>query len=200
MHWSHRLVSALRGFGYRDEATRKVVWADTDAHDKAIKDAWYKVVQPEDEVWILGDMSINSGPQVVEIMSQLPGTKHLISGNHDKTNTRIYPPKVHQPKIEEWSHVFASIRDEAQVEIGGHPVTLSHFPSASFGDGDIREPGFKPRYMDIRPEVTGRSILLHGHTHGKEVDHGREYHVGLDAHGLQLVPEQTIIDWIETLA
>lgn len=193
-------MSALRGFGYRNPETRQVVWSDTKAHDRAIQDAWRRVVQPDDEVWVLGDLSIDSGPQVVEIMSKLPGTKHLVSGNHDKSNTKINKPQVAQQKIEEWSTIFDSIQDEAVIEIAGRMVTLSHFPSAEFGDGDIREPGFTPRYMDIRPDMRGgKTILLHGHTHGTEKAHGREYHVGLDAHGLQLVPEYQIITWVESL-
>jgi len=199
-HIGHKLVSGLREFWTYDQDGAKV--PDTEAHDRTLAENWDAVVQPEDTVWILGDMSINSGAQVTEWLSQRPGTKHLVSGNHDRTHTAIFP-KYYKNKIAQWTPFFASIQDEAVIEIAGQEVVLSHFPYWSWGDGpEVREsagPGFQARYEKFRPWEGEKTILVHGHTHSHERDHERSYHVGLDAHELQLVPEQTIIDWVQTL-
>lgn len=167
-----------------------------------LADNWDRVVSPEDEVWILGDMSINSGSQVAEWVNARPGIKHLVSGNHDKTHTGIFSKGKSDRVLAEWSSVFESIQNETVIEIAERRVTLSHFPFWSWGDGpSVRDnnPDFQPRYPDQRPKEGKDTILLHGHTHSKETAHERSFHVGLDAHGLQLVSEETIIDWVITL-
>lgn len=197
LHISHKLVSGIRGFGEPvDAAEREWDTVHTDQHDATLARNWDAVVQPEDTVYILGDLSINSGPQVAEWISQRPGTKHLISGNHDRSHTAIFR-KYAADKIAEWSPLFESIQDEAYLTIGGKLVTLSHFPSFEWGDGPGR-PTF--RYQQFRPWVIpGETVILHGHTHGAETAHGREFHVGVDAHNLSPVPLSTIEAWIATL-
>ena len=179
------------------------VWVpDTLLHDMTLAENWDAVVKPEDTVWILGDLSINSGKHVAPWIAERPGTKHLVSGNHDKTHTGIYTKGKSAPVFEEWSKVFASIQNEATITLAGRTVTLSHFPFWSWGDGPTAgggNPNFKPRYEEHRPTEEPDTILLHGHTHSKETAHERSFHVGLDAHGLQLVPEAVILEWITTL-
>ncbi|MGL4998008.1 MAG: metallophosphoesterase family protein [Cetobacterium sp.] len=199
-HISHKLVAGLRGFWRLDQDD--VHMPNTQAHDDTLALHWDAVVAPEDTVWVLGDMSINSGKQVAPWIAERPGTKHLVSGNHDKTHTGIFSPGKSARVLAEWSEVFESIQNETVIELGGKKVTLSHFPFWSWGDGpEVRNnnPNFQPRYEKFRPAERPDTILLHGHTHSKERDHERSYHVGLDAHGLELVSEQTILDWLETL-
>jgi calcineurin-like phosphoesterase family protein len=198
LHLSHKLVSGLRGFWMNDQDGVRV--PDTFAHDVTLAENWDAVVQPDDLVYVLGDLSINSGLQVDEWFKDRPGRKRLISGNHDKSHTAIFKPAKSGPVIERWSSIFESILDEDVIEIAGRKVTLSHFPSWEWGDGErARQDGYVSRYEKIRPWMKDDTILLHGHTHDVERDHGREYHVGLDGHGLQLVPLQTIEDWVKTL-
>lgn len=194
LHIGHKLVSGLRGFWLPGQNGEPAV-PDTDEHDRVLAERWDACVAPDDMVWILGDLSINSGPQVIEWVSKRPGIKNLVSGNHDKSHTAIFR-KLAQGKMDEWSMLFESIQDETEIEIDGHPVTLSHFPSWDWGDGPGRG---EARYEKFRPWVKDETIILHGHTHGTEKGHGREYHVGVDAHEFFPVPESTIIEWIETL-
>lgn len=197
-HISHKLVAGLRGFWRVDQDGVKV--PDTELHDLTLADNWDAVVQPEDTVYLLGDMSINSGPQVIEWIKDRPGTKRLISGNHDRSHTAIFHKQA-KAKIAEWSPYFESILDEDTIKIAGRKVTLSHFPSWEWGDGArAAADGYVSRYEQFRPWVhAGKTIILHGHTHDIETAHGREYHVGLDAHNLQLVPESTIVEWLATV-
>lgn len=200
LHVGHKFVSGLRGFWTVDQDQQKV--PDIAAHDGVLAYVWDATVGPEDTVWVLGDMSINSGPNVAEWLKDRAGTKHLVSGNHDKTHTAIFP-KYYQKKIAEWAPYFESIQDEATIEIAGRKVTLSHFPYWSWGDGpEVREnagPDFQPRFEKFRPWEGEDTILIHGHTHSHEHEHGRSFHVGLDAWELQLVPLSTIESWVETL-
>src|SRR5690606_38214321 len=132
-------------------------------------------------------------------ISARPGIKNLVSGNHDKTHTAIFKrgKKGIDAVWERWTPLFESIQDETVIEIAGHKVTLSHFPSWEWGDGPERSE--HARFEKFRPWVRKDTIILHGHTHGTEKEHGREFHVGLDAHGLQLIHETVITEWISTL-
>ena len=103
------------------------VWVpDTLLHDMTLAENWDAVVKPEDTVWILGDLSINSGKHVAPWIAERPGTKHLVSGNHDKTHTGIYTKGKSAPVFEEWSKVFASIQNEATITLGERTEQFAH--------------------------------------------------------------------------
>ena len=51
-------------------------------HQDMIK-RWNRKVEEEDEVRILGDVSMGHSDEVVKILNQLHGKKYLIVGNHD---------------------------------------------------------------------------------------------------------------------
>lgn len=59
-------------------------FADIEAHDKSLIENWNRVLNDDDECYILGDVSWLKPEQTVEILKQLRGKKHLIIGNHDK--------------------------------------------------------------------------------------------------------------------
>lgn len=61
-------------------------------HDAALVANWQAVVRPEDEVWHLGDVAPGYTAEAVgELLSRLPGTKHLVTGNNDDEATRRHP-------------------------------------------------------------------------------------------------------------
>lgn len=86
--------------------------------------------------------------------------------------------------------VFRSVQQTAVHKIAGQRVTLSHFPLRGDPEGD-HTPG--NRFGAWR-HPDGGQWHLHGHTHSPVAQRGRQLHVGLDAHGLELVPQQWIID------
>lgn len=45
---------------------------------------WNKKVRKDDEVVILGDLSIEKGEKTNEILRRLNGRKYLVVGNHDR--------------------------------------------------------------------------------------------------------------------
>ena len=68
-------------------------FANTDKMRHAIIGNYIKTVTDEDTVYFLGDMTL-VGPAnkqyLLNITSRLPGTKHLILGNHDKLDPFDY--------------------------------------------------------------------------------------------------------------
>lgn len=170
-HLHHRLVAGIRGFGTVDE------------HDSEIIRRWNKAVDPDDTVWVLGDIGMGNEEAYLGLASCLNGTKHLISGNHDA----VWPGhRDAHKKLDLWLAVFATIQPFARRRINGIEVLLSHFPYQGSGDHTPDE-----RFSQYRLPDTGR-WLLHGHTHQPERIRGREIHVGLDAWDLAPVNEGTI--------
>lgn len=171
LHFGHRFVAGLRGFDGPDE------------HDEVLIERWSKNVRKDDQVWVLGDLAASSPTRALEIVQSLPGTKHLIAGNHDNCHPMHRDSHRWQPRYLE---AFSSVQPFARRRIDGTEVLLSHFPYAK----DRNE----ARYMQYRLRDEG-AWLLHGHTHQADQRlEGREIHVGVDAWDFTPVPIHTITD------
>jgi calcineurin-like phosphoesterase family protein len=170
-HFGHKLVSGLRGFN------------DTESHDNAIMDNWENTVGPNDTVYVLGDLALGFWKEAIGLITELPGYKHLIVGNHDM----CFPGHRQSYKYQRrYFLAFESVQSFARLKIAGRYVFLSHFPYVT--DGTDME----PRHMQYRLPDLGH-FLLHGHTHSnKKVTSDHEIHVGLDAWDLKPVSIQKI--------
>lgn len=178
VHIGHRLVSGLRGF------------ENTDDHDRTLGERWDEMVTEQDTVYVLGDISINGGDRALDWIMDRRGTKHLVSGNHDPVHPMHRTATKYLPKF---LRAFDTVQPFLRRKLAGEDVLLSHFPYASWGDGQER-PG--SRYDQYRlPDMGLR--LLHGHTHGQERAHGHSLHVGVDAWGLKPVPQEVVQSWVE---
>jgi calcineurin-like phosphoesterase family protein len=63
-------------------------FADVDAMNAALIERWNATVAPGDTVYVVGDFSLKSNPEVIDgWLVQLHGEKHLIRGNHDGRKT-----------------------------------------------------------------------------------------------------------------
>ena len=58
--------------------------------DEALVTRWNEVVQPEDTVYLLGDVSFYGKEQTRRLVELLQGHKRLVMGNHDTHPTRWY--------------------------------------------------------------------------------------------------------------
>jgi calcineurin-like phosphoesterase family protein len=198
-HIGHRLVARERGFvdKTQTEEFRGVVVhaADTQAHDDYLADMWDSTVHPQDIVFVLGDISINGSANAVEWHRQRTGTIHLVSGNHDP----VHPAHRGAERVQKkWLEAFDSINPFLRRKLLGQSVLLSHFPYMGTG---AEGHGVEDRYTQYRLPDEGLH-LLHGHTHGQERHHWSdngtpELHVGLDAWDLKLVPQETVLEWME---
>ena len=164
--------------------------------NEAIIGMWNETVKPEDTVYHLGDVSLGTLAESLPLVARLNGTKILVPGNHDRVWNH-WPHKTPEKRarfIEMYGEVFQSVSstDVMAVSINGQYVMLSHLPY----DGDSQE---EERYGSIRPIDNGLP-LIHGHIHSTETARsGRQFHVGMDAHGYKPVHEDVIKDWLSTL-
>lgn len=146
-HFGHGKVSGLRGF------------ETTDEHDAAIVRNWNRMVQPSDDVWILGDLALGSWREAVQLVAGLPGTKHLVLGNHDRghpinRNAHSY--------LRDYLTAFETVQTMACLRYGGRRILLSHFPYDGEGSRDIADRATQWRLRDEG------ALLLHGHTHSDQ--------------------------------
>lgn len=161
LHFGHAKVSGIRGF------------TTTDAHDDSITRQWHKQVQDDDLVYVLGDIS--GGSRVGEayaltVLSQLPGRKRLIAGNHDSVAS------IHRtlsPHLGFYNEVFERVSDYGRVKLNRRDVLLSHYPY-------VADHMDEARYMQYRLPDLG-APLIHAHTHSTEKGGGRELCVSWDA-------------------
>jgi calcineurin-like phosphoesterase family protein len=160
LHVGHKKVAWYRGYG-----------DDVDAHDRDIVEHWRATVQPDDHVWILGDLAMSSPDRALEILAELPGHKHLVAGNHDACHPMHRNAWKHQRR---YLTVFDSVQSAARRKVGDREVLFSHFPYR--GDHTAED-----RHVQWRLPDQG-AWLIHGHTHSEERrQYPRCIHVGWDA-------------------
>lgn len=131
-----------------------------DAMNESMIQRWNAKVSPKDIVFHLGDFAFHSPTKAQEILSQLNGKIHLVTGNHDhlKVN-RFTPPKG----IAASSDMFESIRHYREIRVGKQIIILFHFP---IYDWNMTSHG---------------SWHFHGHTHNTYHGEGKILDVGIDA-------------------
>nr|WP_309504499.1 metallophosphoesterase [uncultured Roseovarius sp.] len=94
---------------------------NTDEMDNAIIRNLWSCVQPEDELWILGDFAAprgaNSPTWLMSIFEKLPGkSRHFVTGNHDREAVLQLP----------WDSVNSLV--EVQDGPKNQKHTLCHYP------------------------------------------------------------------------
>lgn len=153
LHLGHEYVAKTRGF---DGAPSGKLSAAA-PHDINIMTGWMQHVKPKDTIWILGDISGGRNEEyALDLIAGLPGTKHLIAGNHDSVSS------IHRngwKKQARFLEVFASVQQFARIKVQKQNVLLSHFPYAGAGDHKEEE-----RHMEYRLTDVGLP-LVHGHVH-----------------------------------
>lgn len=196
IHIGHRLVAGLRGFYDEDNVLDVPVTAenpagaeaqpDTDAHDEWLAEIWDSTLRKGDQVFVLGDISINGGQHALDWIAARPGVKHLIAGNHDpvgpwdRRSLRLTP---------QWLQYFETIQPYLRRKLNGHNFLLSHFPYMPYDRGE-------PRFEQYRLPNLGLP-LVHGHVHSdQKFEYPDHLHVGVDAWEGQLVPQEFVMDWL----
>lgn len=83
--------------------------------DNALINNWNQVVSKEDEVFVLGDLTLDTNKEKIKAwVERLNGTKHLILGNHDQ--------------LKVWNYIdcgFASIHTSLKID----NLYLAHDPA-----------------------------------------------------------------------
>ena len=149
-HFSHKNIlkfcpSTRQGKDYED-------------HDEILIRNWQQQVQPQDRVYMLGDIFFCDAVRARSIMRRLPGQKHLVYGNHDKV--------IQSNK--DLRDMFESVADYKELTIDGQHVVLFHFPQMEWN------------------RMHRGAFCLFGHVHGSLDNHSmvtsaRTMDVGVDA-------------------
>lgn len=132
-------------------------------HNKAIVENWNSVVYPDDEVYVLGDLTLGDVEEGMRLIAKLNGHLHIIRGNHD-TDTKV-------ERYKELPNVV-SVDYALELKYKKCYFWLSHYPTIT------------ANYDDDKPWAK-HLINLHGHTHSKEKFYNNNpymYNVSLDAH------------------
>ncbi len=105
---------------------------------------WNSKVRKNDEVVILGDLSVGKAEETNEIVRRLTGKLYLIAGNHDR---------FLQKKEFDTSR-FVWIRPYGEVHDNNRRVILSHYPVFCYNKQYLRDKKGIPR-----------TYMLYGHVH-----------------------------------
>lgn len=97
-------------------------FTDADEMDKVIIDLWNGRVQPDDTVYIIGDLCYKSQHSADWYLSQLRGHKILILGNHDS----------HIPDDQKAMQHLEGVHKMLTIKDGENSICLCHYPLADW--------------------------------------------------------------------
>lgn len=115
---------------------------------------WNNVITNNDEIFHLGDFSLGKSKETNDIVYRLNGKRiYFIRGNHDK----------HFDKLPE-TEKFVKLPPLFDFKINGIRYTLCHYPLSEWRGSHNED----------------KSIMLHGHCHGRLSVYGYRMDVGVD--------------------
>ena len=142
--------------------------------NEAIVKRWNQIVQPEDTVYVLGDIMLNDNEGGIKLLKSLKGHIHIILGNHD-TPTREALYKDCENVVE--------VALAAKLKYKGYHFFMTHYPCFT---GNLEKESLKQCTCN-----------LYGHTHQKTnfyQDIPFMFHVGVDSHNCTPVHIDQIIE------
>lgn len=163
-------VSHDRGFIYEPRGFQNI-------HDmnKTIIKNWNNIVNPEDDVYCLGDIMLNDNEAGLNFLKQLKGNIHIVLGNHD-TDTRA--------KLYKTCYNVVEVELALKIKYNGYHFFMTHYPCFT---GNLEKESLKKCLCN-----------LYGHTHQTTnfyQDIPFMYHVGVDSHNCTPISiDQIIID------
>jgi calcineurin-like phosphoesterase family protein len=121
-------------------------------HDVIISN-WNSVVNDDDIVYNLGDVTFAGFRDTKLIMDQLNGSKYLIRGNHDKGHTNTWFKNVG----------FLDVYNELELEVNLTNVLLTHKPVSRVNLTNV--------LLTHKPVSRVNFINVHGHLHNSITTH-----------------------------
>lgn len=150
-------------------ATEAEIDVLVDLMNENIISNWNEMVEPDDEVFILGDVAMGKIVNAPPLIRRLNGRKHLVDGNHDTSLMKLIQ------KDESLSDLFVWVKNRHEMahslpgkNVKKNSLFFSHFPHASW------------------PSMNQGVIHFHGHLHGSPSGvTGRIFDVGIDTNNLR---------------
>jgi len=123
--------------------------------NEAMVKEWNEIVEPDDLVYILGDVAFLPAQKAAEFMRRCNGRKILVQGNHDR---KTLNDPVFRGCFEEIHHYL-------DINYNGTKVCMFHYPIAEWD------------------QMHRGSVHFHGHLHGGEsgLEKYRARDMGMDA-------------------
>ena len=140
---------------------------DVNYMNEAMVIEWNSLVQPEDTVYILGDVAFLPADKAVKIMKRLNGTKILIEGNHDRKTLNDAT----------FRSAFKEVHKYLDINYDGTKCVMFHYPIAEWD------------------QMHRGAVHFHGHLHGgvSGLEDFRARDMGMDATGFIAVPMEVAI-------
>ena len=163
LHWGHKNIMNFC------PVSRARFRNDLDYMNEAMVKEWNDLIEPEDLVYILGDVAFLPAQKAVEYMRRLNGHKILVQGNHDR--------KLLQDPA--FRNEFVEIHHYLDINYAGTKVVMLHYPIAEWD------------------QMHRGSVHFHGHLHGgaSGMEKYRCRDMGIDATGqIAMLMEDAIRD------
>lgn len=164
LHFCHN-----RGFLYEPRGFTNVY-----DMNEAIVERWNNIVQPDDIVYVLGDIMLNDNDTGLKLLKSLKGEIHIVLGNHDTaTREALYKDC--------WN--VAEVALAARLKYKGYHFFMTHYPCFT---GNLEKESLKQCTCN-----------LYGHTHQQTnfyQDIPFMFHVGVDSHNCTPVHIDQIIE------
>lgn len=165
LHFCHN-----RGFIYEPRGFKSV-----HEMNEAIIKNWNSVVNPEDDVYLLGDIMLNDNETGLKLLKSLKGNIHIVLGNHD-SDARV--------ELYDKCYNVVEIENAIRLKYNGYSFFMTHYPCFT---------------ANLEKESLKKCICnLYGHTHQHTnfyQDIPFMYHVGVDSHDCTPVSlDQVILD------
>lgn len=126
LHIGHAKIAELRSTPAVKAAFPPEAW--TQWHDRVLANFWDATVKPDDTVWVLGDISAGGSAAQARALSWIterPGWKHLITGNHDGCHPMHRDAhKWQTPLPDAGIRIGAAVRASAHQRPTSSPVAL----------------------------------------------------------------------------
>ena len=125
--------------------------------NEAMVKEWNDLIEPEDTVYILGDVAFMSGSDAAKMVMRLNGVKILVRGNHDRKTLMDV----------NFRNAFAEVHEYLDITYNGTKVVMFHYPIAEWD------------------QMHRGAVHLHGHLHGgiSGMEKFRCRDMGMDATG-----------------
>jgi calcineurin-like phosphoesterase family protein len=139
--------------------------------NNAMVEEWNYKVQPEDTVYILGDVAFMSGSDAGRMINRLNGTKILVEGNHDRKTLMDAT----------FRNAFVEVHKYLDITYDGHKCVMFHYPIAEWD------------------QMHRGALHFHGHLHGgtSGLEQYRALDVGMDSTGEIVVSMEYAINRIK---
>ena len=164
MHLGHDkdFVTKARGFQTVEEMNAEIIRR------------WNERVYPDDDVYVLGDLTLGDVEEGIRLIAKLNGYLHIMRGNHDTDK-----------KVERYLELpnVVSVQYADVLKYGKAVFWMGHYPTIT------------ANYDDDKPWAK-HVVCLFGHTHQEQPfynDNPYMYNVGMDAHNCTPITIDEII-------